>query len=121
MMNSFSEAVMRFNVLKLLTIASVVFCSSAIAFALELSEAKAKGLVGETATGYLAAVSANPAPEVKSLVEDINAKRKTHYRSIASENGTPVVAVEKLAAEKAINRASKGEMVRLPDGTWQKR
>lgn len=112
---------MRFNLKRLLTIATFALCSASVAFALELSDAKAKGLVGETAMGYLAAVSASPSPDVKALVEDINGKRKAHYRGIAAENGTPVEAVEKLAAEKAINRASKGEMVRLPDGSWQRR
>ena len=44
------------------------------AFALDLGDAKARGLVGETAAGYLGAVK--PSAEVNTLVKDINAQRK---------------------------------------------
>ena len=54
------------------------------ALALDLNGAKASGQVGETHTGYLAAVK--PSPEVDALVADINTKRKAQYQRIAEKN-----------------------------------
>lgn len=89
--------------------------------ALELGDAKSQGFVGETPSGYLASVNASPSAEVKKLIDDVNMKRRAQYQKIAAANGTPLSAVEKVAAEKAIAKAGPGEMVRLPDGTWKKR
>lgn len=90
---------------------------SAPAFSLELDAAKAKGLVGEQPSGYLAAVG-TPTPEVTALINDINAKRKTAYQEIAQRNGTALDAVEQLAGKKAIEKTPAGQYVRLPSGEW---
>lgn len=88
------------------------------AMALDLGEAKSKGLVGETNTGYLGAVK--PSSEVDALVADINAKRKAHYQKIASENGISLQAVEARAGLKAIEKTPAGEFVNTGAG-WQKK
>ncbi len=90
------------------------------AYALGLDEAKARGLVGETASGYLASVNPSPSAEVRTLVEDINAKRRAEYERIAKQNGTSVASVEKLAAGKAFEKTPKGQYVR-PEGGWVKK
>ena len=56
-------------------------------WALSLQEAKAQGLVGEQANGYLAAVKSDASADVKALVDDINVKRKEKYQSIAIAMG----------------------------------
>ena len=91
------------------------------AFAESLDEAKSKGLVGETQSGYLAAVNPAPSPSIAALVADINAKRKEQYFSIAQKNGTPLSAVEALAAKKAIDATPAGQFVQSPSGTWSKK
>ncbi|MEA1889407.1 MAG: YdbL family protein [Pseudomonadota bacterium] len=68
------------------------------ASALDLGQAKAQGLVKETASGYL--VAAQPSAEVKALVSKINAGRKAEYQRIATKNGTPLSAVEQQAGKK---------------------
>ena len=88
------------------------------AFALELSDAKSQGLVGETPTGYLEVVKANP--EADKLIKEINAKRKTHYQEIAKKNKTPLNAVEKLAGQKAMEKTPAGQYVKV-GGKWQKK
>ncbi len=88
------------------------------AMALDLGEAKSKGLVGETNTGYLGAVKSSS--EVDALVADINAKRKAHYQKIASENGISLQAVEARAGLKAIEKTPAGEFVNTGAG-WQKK
>ena len=96
---------------------SILFVA-ANAFALTLDEAKPKGLVGERADGYLGAVSASP--EVTSLVNDINSKRRAKYIEIAKKNGTRVEAVEALAGEKAIANTPSGQYVQ-DKGGWRKK
>ena len=91
------------------------------AWALTLDEAKEKGLVGEDASGYIAAVSANPSRDVKALVDDINARRRTEYEKIAAANGITVADVEKLAGKKAIEKSPAGDYVRLPGEPWRKK
>jgi uncharacterized protein YdbL (DUF1318 family) len=88
------------------------------AMALDLHTAKAQGLVGETATGYLAAVKASP--EVQQLVNTINAKRRQHYQQIAKRNNTPLSAVEQLAGKKAIDKTPPGQFIRI-NGSWRKK
>lgn len=91
---------------------------ASLAFALDLDSAKAQGLVGETDSGYLAAVQ--PSAEVSALVSDINSKRRAEYERIARQNGIAVADVEKLAAKKAIDKTPAGQYVQV-GGSWRKK
>lgn len=104
--------------LKALGILALLLAFSTTASALELGEAKADGLVGETSTGYLAAIK--PSGEVGSLMSDINGKRKAYYQEIADKNGISLRAVEELAGKKAIEKTPSGEFVNTGAG-WQKK
>lgn len=88
------------------------------ALALELGDAKSRGLVGETSSGYLAAVK--PSNEVNALIESINGKRKAHYRKIATKNGISLEAVEVRAGQKAIEKTPPGQYVNTGAG-WKKK
>lgn len=99
-----------------LMLAFAMFATSA--WALDLQDAKAQGLVGEQLNGYLGAVK--PSAEVNALVADINARRKAMYQEIAQRNGTSVLAVEKLAGQKAIEKTLPGQYIQSPSGSsWQ--
>jgi uncharacterized protein YdbL (DUF1318 family) len=89
------------------------------AFALDLQQAKDQGLVGETTTGYLEAVS-SPSPDVKALIQSINAQRKAKFQEIAISNKTSLETVEKLAGKKAIEKSDAGAYIKI-DGSWQKK
>jgi uncharacterized protein YdbL (DUF1318 family) len=89
------------------------------AWALSLDEAKAKGQVGEKASGYLGAVAGGNV-DVQALVSDINQKRRQAYEEIAKRNGTSLNSVETLAGEKAIQNTKPGNMVEGPGG-WMKK
>jgi uncharacterized protein YdbL (DUF1318 family) len=89
------------------------------AWALSLDEAKAKGQVGEKASGYLGAVTGENA-DVQALVSDINQKRRQAYEEIAKRNGTSLNSVETLAGEKAMQNTKPGNMVEGPGG-WVKK
>lgn len=88
------------------------------ALALELGDAKTRGLVGETASGYLAAVK--PSAEVNALVNSINAQRKAQYQKIADKNKIGLEAVEVRAGQKAISKTPAGQYVN-PGSGWQKK
>jgi uncharacterized protein YdbL (DUF1318 family) len=87
--------------------------------ALELGEAKAKGLVGEQADGYVGVVSGGG--EASALAEQVNAKRRAEYGEIAQKRGTSVDAVAKLAGAKLVERTPGGQFVRGSDGRWVKK
>ena len=89
------------------------------AYALDLQQARAAGLVGEQLNGYVAVVK--PAPEVETLVESVNAKRRQEYLRISRENNQSVDVVAKLAAEQIINNLDAGSLYKGSDGSWKKR
>lgn len=93
----------------------LVFAGSA--FAISLDQAKREGLVGETPSGYLAAVG-NPSPEVQQLISDINAQRRAKYAQIAQKNRTAIGAVEALAGKKAMDETAPGNFIQRPSGEW---
>jgi len=107
----FSRATARACVVAMLLVSAQVF-------ALELHDAKAQGVVGESVNGYLGAVKSSP--DVNALVKDINAKRKAEYERIAKQNGIAVSDVEALAGKKAIDKTPAGQFVNVT-GSWMKK
>ena len=91
---------------------------SATLFASDLGSAKAQGLVGETANGYLGAVKASS--QTNALITDINQQRKARYQSIAKKNGISLEAVEVRAGQKAIEKTPSGQYVDTGTG-WRKK
>ena len=69
-----------------------------------LTDARAAGLVGERPDGYVDVVTPNPTPEIRNLVDQINAQRRKVYQQLAGEKGVPVEEVAALAAEKTISQ-----------------
>lgn len=88
---------------------------------ISLDDAKARGLVGEDAGGYLAAVGDSPDRDVRALISEINDKRRAQYEKIAASNKIELNAVEQLAGKKAIERTEPGLFIRLPDSSWQRK
>ena len=89
------------------------------AYAIDLQSAKAQGLIGETPSGYLEAVT-SASSETKALIESVNEKREQKYKEIASSNNTTLQAVEALAGKKAIEKSKPGSYIK-PGGSWQKK
>lgn len=97
----------------------VLMALSAAAFGADLDQAKAAGLVGERADGYLGLVVTNAANDVKAMVEEINAKRKAQYARIAAQNGIDVSEVEVLAGRKTIEKTPSGGWVFVDE--WERK
>jgi uncharacterized protein YdbL (DUF1318 family) len=98
---------------------AALLVSASTVFALDLDEARAKGLVGERSDGYIAAISNTS--DATALVASINAQRKAEYKRIASGNGQSVDVVEKLAAGKIYENAEAGTLFMNPQGQWVKK
>jgi hypothetical protein len=91
---------------------------SANTLALDLSDAKSQGLIGELGNGYLGLID-HKNIEAASLVVDINAKRKSKYKQIAKKNQISVKNIEALMGEKLIKKASASHLVKK-GGKWVK-
>lgn len=85
-------------------------------FALELSDAKQQGLVGERVDGLLGAVESSQ--EVTELVNRINARRLAVYKQIAERNAMTIDQVSVLAGEKSIKKTPDGQYIQNAAGQW---
>lgn len=103
---------------KLLLLTAAITAFSLPAMALELHEARSKGMIGEKLDGYVAPISS--APEAAALAAQVNAKRKEEYTRISKQNGQPVDVVAKLAAPEIIQGLEPGAMVQDASGNWKK-
>ena len=97
-----------------------LLCAATLAFAADLDQAKADGLVGERADGYLGIVVASAPADVVALVDDINGRRQAEYTRIATDNGIERTEVEALAGRKAIERTATGGWI-FTNGGWRQK
>jgi len=84
----------------------------------DIVELKAKGLVGEDASGYVQFVGG--AKEKEEVVKAENADRKRVYEAIAKKEGTTADVVGKRRALKNLENAKSGEFIQK-DGKWVKK
>ncbi|MDB5662120.1 MAG: hypothetical protein JWM38_2674 [Sphingomonas bacterium] len=89
-----------------------------------VASARAAGIVGEQADGYLGFAKTPPA-DVKAAVDATNIKRRAIYTEIAGKPGS-VATVQEVAAargcEQLARRVAPGQPYRLtPSGAWQVR
>ena len=82
--------------------------------------ARSSGQVGEKMDGYLGIVSTET-PALRSLVSDINIKRKAVYAQKAQAASATLEAYAFTSGCLAISRTSPGEKYQAPDGSWQTR
>jgi uncharacterized protein YdbL (DUF1318 family) len=108
---------MKLNIIGRFLIISSLFFSS-LSFALELDEAKEKGLVGEKDNGYLGLV-VNQA-DAQKLITEVNQKRRKIYLELAAKNNITLTQVEKLAAQKAYAKTAPGHYLWV-NGAWLKK
>ncbi|NAW88180.1 YdbL family protein [Photobacterium halotolerans] len=100
-------------------LAMLLFCAHA--FAIDLQQAKAQGLVGEANNGYIAALAPSPSAEVRQLIQTVNSERKESYQRIAVSHGLTLPEVSRLAYKKAIEKTESGHFYQSPSGLWVKK
>lgn len=87
-----------------------------------LDDARAAGQIGERADGYVALVDNGAPANVKSLVNDVNAKRRTAYQKIAGEKGVPTEQIGAITAEKIIREILQPGMYYMDaTGSWKQK
>ncbi len=102
------------------TVLVLLFATTTSVFASALTAPKAAGIIGERFDGYVAVVS-KATPEIKSLVDSVNKKRKIRYKEIANKRQQPLKKVELIAGEAAIKKTLSGNYVFLKGKGWVKK
>jgi uncharacterized protein YdbL (DUF1318 family) len=101
-------------------VAAALLVTSQLSFALTLDEARLKGMLGENASGYVEMTPRGNA-EAQAVMNDINAKRKAKYQSIANQQKTALENIEKIAGEKITQKLSAGQFYKDASGKWNKK
>lgn len=83
--------------------------------------AKAQGIVGEQADGYLGLVHGTASPAITAAVTQINAGRAAVYRSTATKTGVSVAAAGQATAQQLFARMPAGEYYKPLGGGWKKK
>ena len=84
-----------------------------------VDSAKAAGIVGEQADGFLGLVTGAADPAVKAAVAEINAGRAQLYREAAAKNGVSPEAAGAAAFETVVKaRLKPGDYYRPAGGGW---
>jgi uncharacterized protein YdbL (DUF1318 family) len=91
------------------------------AWAIDIHSAKSQGLVGEANTGYLAAVKTPASDEVKALISEVNAKRKSQFQKAAAKTSATVPQVANRFYELAIQKTEAGHYYQDATGRWKKK
>lgn len=83
--------------------------------------AKAQGVVGEQADGYLGFVRGSADGTLRGAVAEINAGRAAVYRSAAASAGVTPEAAAQAAAQQILARVPPGQYYRTPSGSWARK
>jgi len=87
-----------------------------------VDNAKAAGLVGEQADGFLGFVKPASDAALKAAVDEINAGRAQIYREAAARNGvTPLAAGGAAFQTVILGKLKPGEYYRPEDGGWTRK
>ncbi len=89
--------------------------------AADLPTAKAQGLIGEQRDGYLGLVQGDSPEDVKTLVAQVNAQRKSHFVQIAAKNNIAEAEAARIFAREAAERTQSGNFIQNATGAWTKK
>lgn len=119
---------LRGSVMRIYKKATIVILSAILSFPVlaltldqamsSLSQAKANGLVGEQADGYLGVVKNEG--EASQIAQLINQARKAQYQKVAGETNVPLTEVQNRAGTKAQEKTPAGQYIKQ-QGQWIKK
>lgn len=90
-------------------------------WALDIQEAKERGLVGEAVSGYVAAVKTPASAEVRALIAGVNARRRAEFERTAAKTRATVEQVSYRFYELAVQRTARGHYYQDREGRWVKK
>jgi len=99
----------------------VMFFAIQNAWAIDIHDAKDQGLVGESKSGYLAAVKSPASAAVNSLISEVNKHRKTEFEQTAQKTSATVAQVQNRFYELAIQKTQTGHYYQDASGRWVKK
>ena len=82
----------------------------------QIDSLEASGVIGEDKSAFLALRGS--ASEASALITQENSDRLIIYRSIASQNGTPVEEVQRLYVQRLQANAPSGTPIETSNGEW---
>ena len=83
-----------------------------------LDQPRAQGIVGERYDGFAVVKDNSASAGIRSLVKDINAKRKALYQKRAAAEGAPMEQVGKVYAREVFKSAPSGTWFLQQNGQW---
>jgi uncharacterized protein YdbL (DUF1318 family) len=95
--------------------------AAALAQGRPLDAPRAAGQVGERFDGFAVVRDASAPADVRALVDQANAERRTLYQQRASGNGTTQDAVGKIYAQEILKNAPAGTWFQQESGQWVKK
>ena len=113
-----------FNIAAAVMAALVLTPAAAVAMDAKsaVDAAKAAGVVGEQADGFLGFVKPSSDPALKAAVDEINSGRASLYRQAAAKNGVSVEAAGASAYTTVVQAKLKpGEYFKPAGGGWVKK
>ncbi len=103
-----------------LAVAPIAYAQSAGAKA-AVDRAKASGVVGEQADGFLGFVAGGGVPTLHSAVAEINAGRAAAYRQAAARTGVSAETAGQATARQLESQMPSGQFFRSTGGQWERR
>lgn len=91
------------------------------AWAISKDDAKAQGMIGERSNGYLGIVTTKPSADLRTLVSQINDKRRAAYVKGAKNAGVERAVFEIRMGQRLQQRAPAGQYIQLDNGKWTKK
>ena len=85
-----------------------------------LDAPRAAGTVGERYDGYAVARGA-VSPDLATLIDQVNAERRTLYQQRAQSEGVPVEAIGKIYAGEILKSAPSGTWFLGENGQWTRK
>jgi len=84
-----------------------------------INAAKTKGVIGETAAGYLAETgSGSVSAAERAAMNEVNIGRKSVYTRLARNQNVQIEVVAAITGEKQLAKAKRGEKIMNAAGSW---
>jgi uncharacterized protein YdbL (DUF1318 family) len=105
----------------LLTAALLLMPAGDVARADALDDARAQGAIGERFDGFAAIRDPSASAGARTLVEDINAKRRKLYNEVSTREGTTIEAVGRIYARQIVDIVPAGTWMLGENGKWARK
>lgn len=84
----------------------------------KLDQYRAQGIIAERYDGLVELRASGAPTDARSLVNEVNTRRRDLYRKRAASQGVPMEEVGKIYASEILGRAPAGTYFKKPDGTY---